>query len=95
MQAMPKGGCLKLKAQCSSPQNVIIEISDTGEGIPEDKLHNIFDPFFTTKETGSGMGLAVTYRIVKEHEGEIGVESEIGKGTTFKICLPIRPKPSA
>ena len=95
MQAMPKGGTLKLKAQCPSPQNVIIEISDTGKGIPEDKIHNIFDPFFTTKETGSGMGLAVTYRIIREHDGEIEVESKVGEGTTFKICLPIKPKPSA
>lgn len=98
-QAMPNGGTLKIKnhpdfigTKIKSDEFIIIEISDTGEGIPEERLPNIFDPFYTTKEGGSGMGLAVTYRIIKEHGGEIEVASEAGKGATFKICLPIKPK---
>ena len=93
IQSMPQGGVLKLITYDLGLMTVI-EISDTGAGIPADKLPNIFDPFFTTKESGTGMGLAVTHRIVKEHDGEIEVESEVGKGTTFKIRLPIKPEPA-
>jgi len=102
VQAMAGGGTLKLTTNNSlldfarSKQlTTIIEIADTGEGIPAERLPKVFDPFYTTKEKGTGLGLAVTYRIIKEHGGEIEVSSEIGKGTTFKICLPIRSKPSA
>ncbi|MBI5078747.1 hypothetical protein HZB08_01850 [Candidatus Saganbacteria bacterium] len=93
MQAMPQGGEIKIKTQ-NSKDSIVIEVSDTGEGIPADRLSNIFDPFYTTKETGSGMGLAVTYRIIKEHTGEIEVESKVGEGTIFKLCLPTRSSPS-
>jgi signal transduction histidine kinase len=58
-------------------------------------LDKIFDPFFSMKGKGSGMGLAVVYRIIKEHKGEINVESELGKGTKFTIWLPIKLKRSA
>jgi signal transduction histidine kinase len=69
-----------------------IKICDTGCGIPEDKLDRIFDPFFTTKPVGkgTGLGLSIAYDIIKKHQGEITVESEVGKGTTFTIQLPIR-----
>ncbi len=70
-----------------------IRISDTGVGIPPDKLNHIFEPFFTTKQNGTGLGLAVTRRIVKEHHGAIHVESSIGQGTTFVILLPAGAKP--
>jgi signal transduction histidine kinase len=93
VQAMPSGGVLKCRVK-STPGNVVVEIGDSGGGIPEERLPNIFDPFYTTKDKGSGMGLAVAYRIVREHAGEISVESEVGKGTVFKLCLPIEPKPS-
>lgn len=93
IQAMPGGGFLKLKTYNLS-LTTVVEITDTGAGIPAGKLSNIFDPFYTTKESGTGMGLAVTHRIIKEHNGTIEVASEIGKGTTFKICLPIRQGPS-
>lgn len=63
-------------------------IRDTGCGIAKDKLNNIFDPFFTTKETGTGLGLSIVFRIIKEHNGEIMVESEPDRGTTFKLYLP-------
>jgi signal transduction histidine kinase len=74
---------------------VIIEISDNGRGIPPDQLKRIFDPGFTTKSrgVGTGLGLAISYNIIEKHNGEIGVESEVGKGTKFIIQLPIhQPK---
>jgi signal transduction histidine kinase len=67
-----------------------VAISDTGPGIPSENVKHIFDPFFTTKPHGTGLGLAVTRRIVEEHQGTIRVESEPGKGTTFVILLPAR-----
>jgi signal transduction histidine kinase len=91
VQAMPRGGVLSIKAK-SNQVMLIVEITDSGGGIAAEKLSNIFDPFYTTKEGGAGMGLAVTYRIIKEHAGGIEVESKIGGGTTFRICLPIKPK---
>lgn len=96
IQAMPNGGAVKIKIQKSKSKDneLIIEIADSGKGIPADQLPNIFDPFYTTKESGTGMGLAVTYRIIKEHGGEIEVESETSQGTKFKICLLIKPEPS-
>jgi signal transduction histidine kinase len=68
-----------------------IEIIDTGQGIPEENVNKLFDPFFTTKDVGhgTGLGLAISYGIVKEHTGSISVESELGKGTSFLIKLPM------
>jgi len=70
---------------------VDIDVEDTGPGIPEENLDKIFDPFFTTKETGHGvgLGLAISYGIIKEHKGTISVESEVGRGTKFTIKLPL------
>ncbi len=64
-------------------------VIDTGEGIPPENLQAIFDPFFTTKPQGSGLGLSIVYRIIEEHHGDIHVQSEVGKGTTFAMLLPI------
>ena len=89
VQAMPAGGRLSIKSFTTSPRKVQIVITDTGMGIPEDSIKNIFDPFFTTREGGTGMGLAITYRIIKEHKGEIEVESREGQGTTFRIYLGV------
>jgi signal transduction histidine kinase len=71
---------------------VSIEVTDTGSGIPKDVISRIFDPFFTTKPVGkgTGLGLSLSYGIVKKHNGKIEVASEVGKGTTFTISLPIK-----
>jgi signal transduction histidine kinase len=70
---------------------IFIEISDSGQGIPEENLKSLFDPFFTTKMSGTGMGLPITLRIIEEHKGSIKVRSQAGKGTTFIITLPQQP----
>lgn len=70
--------------------NVYIEISDTGKGIPPEVLHRIFEPFFTTKqEKGTGLGLSISYKIIESHKGRIDVESEKGRGTKFTVVLPV------
>ena len=77
--------------------HVWITVSDTGSGIPKEILPRIFDPFFTTKPIGSGtgLGLSISYGIIQKHNGSIEVESEIGRGTTFRITLPIRHNASS
>jgi signal transduction histidine kinase len=88
MQSMPGGGELRL--ECSTAQeSVEIRISDTGAGIPPELREKIFRLYFTTKQGGSGIGLAMTFRIVQLHDGTIDFNSEPGKGTTFVIRLPI------
>ena len=71
-------------------EHMEIMVSDTGKGIPEDKLKYIFDPFFTSKIYGPGLGLTFARRIVQEHKGTISVESGLGKGTTVTIRLPLK-----
>jgi signal transduction histidine kinase len=72
--------------------DIVIEIRDTGKGISEEHLERIFDPGFTTKGVGvgTGLGLSIVHQIVADHGGSVEVSSEIGKGTTFRIILPIR-----
>lgn len=91
--AMPDGGTLSIRSgRCDYAGKGFweLQISDTGVGIPEDVLPQIFDPFFTTKpaDEGTGLGLSVLHGIVKSHEGEVSVESEPGKGSTFTVRLP-------
>jgi len=91
-EAMNGNGQLSISTKRDLARGCIeITFSDTGTGISEENLEKIFDPFFTTKETGHGvgLGLAISYGIIKEHGGTISVESEVGKGTTFIIRLPI------
>lgn len=91
VQAMPGGGELRVvTSNRSEPlsEGVEIEITDTGVGIPREQIKQIFQPFFTTKEQGTGFGLAITYGIIREHNGRIDVESVEGQGTTFRIFLP-------
>jgi PAS domain S-box-containing protein len=89
--AMPSGGDLTIRTAMNETM-VIVDISDTGAGIPENNIKKIFDPFFTTKEIGkgTGLGLAVTYGIIQEHGGRIFVDSSSGKGTHFRVKLPTR-----
>ena len=67
---------------------VEVTVTDTGEGIKPEDLDAIFNPFFTAKPQGTGLGLSIVQRIIEEHEGEIRVKSDLGKGTTFTILLP-------
>jgi signal transduction histidine kinase/ActR/RegA family two-component response regulator len=103
VQAMPNGGKITITAgnRIITAQNnerlkkgnyVVVSIIDDGTGIPERQLKNIFDPYFTTKETGSGLGLAVCYSIIKKHAGHIDVDSKPGSGTTFTLYLPASKK---
>ena len=75
-------------------QNVVVEIEDNGCGIPPEDLPRIFDPFFTTKPVGqgTGLGLSVSYGIIRDHGGSIEVDSAPGRGTTFRILLPVKPR---
>jgi len=89
-EAMPQGGTLTITSRFSRQKKYIeILFQDTGIGIPKQDIGKLFDPFFTTKESGTGLGLAVTYGIIKQHNGHIEVDSEPEKGSTFKISLPI------
>jgi signal transduction histidine kinase len=87
MQAMTRTGTLTL-ATGASPDFVWIEISDTGSGIPADQLNRLFQPFNTTKDRGTGLGLMVVQRIIRDHGGRIDFESRVGKGTRFTLWLP-------
>jgi two-component system NtrC family sensor kinase len=90
-EAMEGQGNLTLTTEFDPiEEQIIIFVSDTGYGINEADMRRIFDPFFTTKEVGqgTGLGLALSYGIIREHEGSISVESEVGKGTTFIVRLP-------
>jgi PAS domain S-box-containing protein len=89
--AMENGGTLTLKTEFKDGQIDVLVI-DTGSGISEDNLSKIFEPYFTTKETGSGLGLTLVFKIVREHRGEITVKSREGEGSRFKITLPIPQK---
>ena len=91
MQAMSKGGVLTVQSG-SGADGVWISIADTGCGIPQDQLNRIFEPFFTTKKKGSGLGLMIVQRIVREHGGLIKLESHVGQGTTFRIWLPLHER---
>jgi two-component system cell cycle sensor histidine kinase/response regulator CckA len=99
IQAMPTGGIievrgedLEVEAESSLPLDpgkyVKISVKDHGIGIPDEYLPRIFDPYFTTKQTGSGLGMATAYSIVKHHKGHIGVESRLGEGSVFQVYLP-------
>jgi signal transduction histidine kinase len=88
-QAMPDGGKITLGASYDKEKNAfLLTCSDEGEGINPEDIPKISQPYFTTKEAGIGLGLAITERIIKEHGGEISVESEVGKGATFTITIP-------
>ncbi len=88
--AMPRGGWLSITTRVEAG-HALVEVADTGSGIPSEHLSRIYDPFFTTKSIGqgTGLGLSIAYGIVREHDGSIQVESSVGQGTRFTLRLPI------
>ena len=90
VQAMSEGGILTVATEEDIPSEAcVVTVSDTGKGIGQENLGQIFNPFFTTKSNGTGLGLSVSYGIVKDHGGKIEVASECGAGSVFRICLPL------
>jgi len=92
VDAMDEGGTMQVASRLEEDDQVLISFTDTGQGIQPEYLGRVFEPFFSTKENGTGLGLSVSYNIVKGHKGEITVQSEIGKGTTFTVQLPAIPR---
>jgi two-component system NtrC family sensor kinase len=92
--AMADGGHLDIKVYRRSAESIWVKVTDNGCGIREADLKRIFEPFFSTKKTkgGTGLGLSITYGLVRELGGDINVESEVGKGTTFTVTLPLEAK---
>jgi len=91
LAAMPSGGTVAIKT-AQAEDMVTLQVSDTGVGIPPGVIDRIFEPYFTTKADGTGLGLAMAYKVVKEHGGDIRVQSEAGKGACFTIALPAMRK---
>ncbi|MDQ0413528.1 MULTISPECIES: PAS domain-containing sensor histidine kinase [Mesobacillus] len=89
IEVMPKGGFVYIEVSNAPGNKIHISIKDEGEGISAANMEKIGEPFFTTKETGTGLGLMVSFKIMEEHRGTIEVESELGQGTTFHLYLPI------
>jgi signal transduction histidine kinase len=109
LDAMPAGGVLALRAGWSEDHHVVragrrgpsgarrvrVEIEDTGIGIPAADADRVFNPFFSTKTGGTGLGLALTHKIIEDHGGSIDFRSVVGSGTVFRIVLPLFPDPPA
>jgi two-component system sensor histidine kinase PilS (NtrC family) len=94
LRAMPEGGCLTLGATIEAPPDgesarLVLRVSDEGVGIPAEDLDGIFQPFHGTFAKGTGLGLAIVHRIVSDNDGEVQIESEVGKGTTVRVRLPV------
>jgi two-component system, LuxR family, sensor kinase FixL len=100
LDAMPQGGILTLRVipsdreHLSDPARTIVEISDTGVGIPSEHLAKVTEPFFTTKAEGkgTGLGLAICKRIIQEHGGTLTIDSTAGRGTTVCVTLPVESR---
>ena len=92
--AMPGGGTLRISTRRGPGETLVLEVEDSGHGIPAAALPHIFEPFFTTKEVGkgTGLGLSMVHGIVQAHRGTISVSSQVGQGTRFSIVLPGRPE---
>jgi len=88
VQAMTTGGALTLQTG-EAGDGVWVSVADTGGGIPQEQINRIFEPFYTTKKKGSGLGLMIVQRIVRAHNGRIELESNVGRGTTFRVWLPL------
>jgi CheY-like chemotaxis protein len=95
IDAMPRGGTLRIRTRLGDHRHAVITVADTGMGMSEEVRKRIFDPFFTTKgEEGTGLGLSVSHSIVERHGGDLRVDSRPGEGTTFTITLPIGMNPT-
>ncbi|GAB1470139.1 hypothetical protein MASR2M66_10160 [Chloroflexota bacterium] len=95
VEAMPNGGKLTVNTQrLQNAQEIMLSVTDTGEGISPDIMPNIFDPFITNKKRGTGIGLTISHDIVLKHRGRISAENNSDYGATFKVWLPIRPIPA-
>jgi PAS domain S-box-containing protein len=92
IQAMTRGGTLTVQTD-PGVDGVVLTVADTGGGIPQEQINRIFEPFYTTKKKGSGLGLMIVQRIVREHHGRIELESHVGQGTVFRVWLPLHEKP--
>jgi signal transduction histidine kinase len=90
VQAIQRNGTIRIKSSIDcEKRHLKVVIIDDGDGIPSDKINRIFEPFFSTKSTGTGLGLAVSYGIIHNHQGTIDVKSKEGQGTRFEICVPV------
>ncbi|WP_066393360.1 ATP-binding protein [Neobacillus mesonae] len=92
IEAMPDGGTIKLNVQYLEDAGIIVSIEDEGCGIKSEDIPNLTVPFYTTKKSGTGLGLVVTNQIIKEHNGNINIESDLGKGTKVIVTLPVCQK---
>ncbi|AZU60836.1 ATP-binding protein [Neobacillus mesonae] len=92
IEAMPDGGTIKINVQYIEESEIIVSIEDEGCGIKSEDIPNLTVPFYTTKKSGTGLGLVVTNQIIKEHNGDINMESESGKGTKVTVTLPVWQK---
>ena len=91
MHAMTRGGTLTLQTG-EGADGVWVSVADTGGGIPQEQINRIFEPFYTTKKKGTGLGLMIVQRIVRAHGGRIELESQVGRGTTFRVWLPLHER---
>jgi len=93
-QAIEGEGEVRVKVEALGKEKIQVSISDTGKGMNKETVEKVFDPFFTTKTLGkgTGLGMSISYGVIQKHGGEILVESEVGKGTTFRIILPLENK---
>lgn len=94
VDAMPEGGTLTVRTM-AGPKVALVEVADSGVGIPAELQVHLFEPFFTTKPTGTGLGLSISAHIVTQHGGNIDVESTPGRGSTFRVSLPLQRGPTA
>jgi signal transduction histidine kinase len=89
LYAMEGGGRLAIQAEIDRRDWVKVTVSDTGKGIPKEEIEKVFDYSYTTREKGLGLGLPIAHKVIEEHGGKITIESQVRKGTTISIYLPV------